>query len=75
MINKPVAWVVTRIKGTSQDYLSSYHLSIGDRVSDSTWSAEEICAIQFISKEEAEAVSDRFPGSFVEEFIGYEDEE
>ena len=75
MLNKPCSYIVSRLRGTSQEYLSSYHLGMSDHVSDSTWSGEEYCAIQFETKSEAEAVSDRFPGTFVQEFMDYEGDE
>ena len=73
MQNRPTSWMVTRLRGTSQEFLSSYHLTMSDHACDSTWSAEECCALQFDTKQEAEVVSDRFPGSFVQEFMDYEE--
>lgn len=75
MQNRPTSWMVTRLRGTSQEYLSSYHLTMLDHACDSTWSAEEIMALKFDTREEANSISERFPGTFVQEFMEYEDDE
>ena len=75
MLNRETTYMVTRVKGIRQDYLSSYHLGMMDHVTESTWSEDELCAIHFDTEDEAKVVSDRFPGTFVQEFMEYEDED